>query len=73
VGESSGVGYLAFDCVSSVGESRTVYLLPGQIPTERMTVSGVLLVRQMPPAIGPGGTFFPGFTEFRVMDARRCR
>jgi hypothetical protein len=38
-----------------------------------MTGEGVLLVRQMPPAVGPGGTFFPGFTELRVADARRCR
>jgi hypothetical protein len=40
--------YLAFDCVFPVGESRTVYLLPGQVPTERMTVEGVLGGREMP-------------------------
>jgi hypothetical protein len=65
--------YLAFDCTSPAGESRTVYLLPGRVPTERMNVEGVLEVRQMPPAVGPGGTFFPGFTELRLLAARRCR
>jgi hypothetical protein len=38
-----------------------------------MTVEGELVIKQMPPSVGSGGTFFPGFTELRVMDARRCR
>jgi hypothetical protein len=54
-------GYVVYDCVSPAGESRTVYLLPGQDAAE------------VPPAARPGGTFFPGFTELRVTDARRCR
>jgi hypothetical protein len=38
-----------------------------------MTVEAVLVVRQCPPAVAPDGTRFAGFTEFRLMDARRCR
>jgi hypothetical protein len=38
-----------------------------------MTVEAVLVVRQCPPAVEPDGTRFPGFTEFRLLDARRCR
>jgi hypothetical protein len=66
-------GYVPHDCVSPAGESRTVYLLPGQDAAERMTVEGVLQVREVPPAARPGGTSFPGFAGLRVTDARRCR
>jgi hypothetical protein len=65
--------YVLFNCLSPVGESRTVYLLPGQDVADRMTVEAVLVVRQCPPSEGPGGAHFEGFTEFRLMDARRCR
>jgi hypothetical protein len=65
-------GFVLYDCVSPVGESRTVYLLPGQDVEERVTVEAVLVIKQMPPSVGPGGTFFPGFTKFRIVDARRC-
>jgi hypothetical protein len=59
------------DCLSPTGESRTLYLLPGQDVAERLTVEAVVVVRQCLPAVEPDGTRFAGFTEFRLMDALR--
>jgi len=42
-------GYVLYDCVSPAGESRTVYLRPGQDVAEEMTVEAVLVIKQMPP------------------------
>jgi hypothetical protein len=64
-------GYVLYDCRSPVGESRTVYLLQGQAVEDTVFVEGVLVIRQMPPVILPSGTVCPGFTEYRLMDARR--
>jgi hypothetical protein len=38
-----------------------------------MTVEATLAIRQVPPLLAPDGTRFEGFTEFRLLDARRCR
>ena len=75
-------GFVAFDCESADSTQRTVWFEPGEIggddgpdvePTGdggKFEVFGRLTVVEHS-ARRFGATYFPGFTELRLMDARR--
>jgi hypothetical protein len=67
--------YTFYDCRTVDDVSRTMWFLPGEEIDEDnpMIVEGCLKVMHHCPTVGEMGTRFPGFMEYRLMDARRIK
>jgi hypothetical protein len=61
-------GYVSYDCRTGDGTAKTVWMLAGEEAADEMEVEARLVVCHH-----PGWSPFPAFTEYRLMDARRCR
>jgi hypothetical protein len=70
-GEDQEGKYTLYDCLEPREVGATVWLLPGQEPTEQMTVEARLVVIDHKTWTAPDGTVFPGFREYRLADAVR--
>jgi hypothetical protein len=59
-------GCTVYDCASPDATYRTVWLRKGEQAEDTMTVEATLHLRYVPPGQG-----FPGFWEYRLVDAVR--
>jgi hypothetical protein len=65
--------YVAYDCRTDDMTHKTVWLVPGEEATDEMEVEARLVILRHRGWIAQDGTRFEAFTEWRLMDARRCR
>jgi hypothetical protein len=56
----------SFDCMAPAGLYASVFLLAGEEAADEMTVEATLVIIDQPPGLG-----FPGFREYRLVDAVR--
>jgi hypothetical protein len=66
-------GYVLFDCQTGDGTHKTIWLLTGEDVADVMEVEARLVIRHYRAWTAQNGTHLPAFTEFRLMNSRRCR
>jgi hypothetical protein len=66
-------GRFFHECESSDASTRSLWLAAAEEVEEEMVVEAVLEVSHQPGAVLPGGQVVEGYTEYRLLGARRCR
>jgi hypothetical protein len=65
-------GRSSYDCESADSTTRTLRFAAEEEVAETMVVEATLLVVHQPRSVAPGGVVLEGFTEYRLLAARRC-
>jgi hypothetical protein len=72
----SEAGKVMYGCVGEEGIDRTVWFVSGQEVEDDaggMIVEATFLIDHFKAWVAPDGRKFAAFTEYRLLDARRCR